>query len=113
MIAEPDLQKKIKNVLVTLDHEKQGYIYKTDDETIDRMFKDWKPSEIIHYLDDMDLLNAEYIVHDDTYGWQTRANARDAVVKYVNIYDLAVAIRSKCIRCGVPEIDRLMHKTER
>lgn len=48
MIAEADLQKKIKNVLVTLDHEKQGYIYKTDDETIDRMFKDWKPSEIIH-----------------------------------------------------------------
>lgn len=128
MIAEADLQKKIKNVLEelpyeklidvhnkvleVLDPEKQGYIYKCDDETIDRVFKDWKPSEVIRYLDDRDCFNAEYFAHDDTYGWQTLDDAKDAVEECVDIDNLAGAIRSKCIRCGVPEIDRLLHKTE-
>lgn len=128
MIAEADLQKKIKNVLEelpyeklidvhnkvleVLDPEKQGYIYKCDDETIDRVFKDWKPSEVIRYLDDRDWFNAEYFAHDDTYGWQTLDDAKDAVEECVDIDNLAGAIRSKCIRCGVPEIDRLLHKTE-
>lgn len=128
MIAEAEVQKKIKNVLEelpyeklidvhnkvleVLDPEKQGYIYKCDDETIDRVFKDWKPSEVIHYLDDRDWFNAEYFAHDDTYGWQTLDDAEDAVEECVDIDYLAVVIQSKCIRCGVPEIDRLLHKIE-
>lgn len=60
--------EKIKAVLKALPYEKlidvhnevfevlgikeQGYIYKADDETIDIVFKDWKPSEVIRYLDD-------------------------------------------------------------
>lgn len=128
MIAEADLQKKSKNVLEelpyeklidvhnkvleVLDPEKQGYIYKCDDETIDRVFKDWKPSEVIHYLDDRDWFNAEYFAYDNTYGWETLIDAKEAVEECVDIDNLAVAIWSKCIRCGVPEIDRLLHKTE-
>lgn len=125
MIAETDLQKKIKNVLEelpyeklidvhnkVLDPEKQGYIYKCDDETIDRVFKDWKPSEVIHYLDDRDWFNAKYFAHDNTYGWETLIDVKEAVEECVDIDNLAVAIWSKCIRCGVPEIDRLLHKIE-
>lgn len=128
MIAEAEVQKKIKNVLEelpyeklidvhnkvleVLDPEKQGYIYKCDDETIDRVFKDWKPSEVIHYLDDRDWFNAEYFAHDDTYGWQTLDDAEDAVEECVDIYNLAVVIWARHIRCGVPEIDRLLHKIE-
>ena len=83
MIAEADLQKKIKNVLEelpyeklidvhnsvleALDPEKRGYIYKCDDETIDRMFKGWKPSEVIRHLND-DWFFAKYFAYDDTYG---------------------------------------------
>lgn len=127
MIAEADLQKKIKNVLEelpyeklidvhnsvleALDPEKRGYIYKCDDETIDRMFKGWKPSEVIRHLND-DCFFAKYFAYDDTYGWETFNNAKEAVEECVDIDNLAVAIRSKCIRCGVPEIDRLLHKIE-
>lgn len=100
------------SVLEALDPEKRGYIYKCDDETIDRVFKDWKPSEIMHYLDDRDWLNACYFAYDDAYGWQTLDDAKDAVEECVDIDYLAVVIQSKCIRCGVPEIDRLLHKIE-
>ena len=54
-----------------LGTEEQGRIYKVDDKTIDKVFKNWKPSEIVHYFDDRHFLNAKYLVHDDAYGWQT------------------------------------------
>lgn len=116
-----------------LGTEEQRHIYKSDDETIDKVFKnwkpseiihyiddkaidralkDWKPSEIVHYFDDRHFLNAEYLVHDDDYGWQTLADARDAVVKYVDIYNLAVAIKNRYVQCGVPEIDKIITTNE-
>lgn len=100
------------HVLETLDPEKQGYIYKCDDETIDRVFKDWKPSEIMHYLDDRDWLNAKYFAYDDLYNWQTLDDAKDAVEECVDIYNLAVVIWARCIRCGVPEIDEIITNEE-
>lgn len=112
-----------------LGTEEQGRIYKVDDKTIDKVFKnwkpseiihyiddkaidralkDWKPSEIVHYFDDRHFLNAKYLVHDDAYGWQTLADARDAVVKCVDIYNLAVTIKNRYVRCEVPEIDKII-----
>lgn len=124
MSSETDLQNKIMDVfeelpykklidvhnkvLEALDPEKQGYIYKCNDETIDRVFKDWKPSEIIHYLDDRDWFNAEYFAYDDTYGWQTYYDAKEAVEECVDIYNLAVTIKNRYVRCGVPEIDKII-----
>lgn len=91
-----------------LGTEEQGRIYKVDDKTIDKAFKNWKPSEIVHYFDDRHFLNAKYLVHDDAYGWQTLDDARDAVVKCVDIYNLAVTIKNRYVRCGVPEIDKII-----
>lgn len=119
--------EKIKDVLKALPYEKlidvhnevfevlgikeQGYIYKADDETIDRMFKDWKPSEVIHHLDD-DWFFAKYFAYDDTYGWETFKNAKEAVEECVDIDTLAVPIRTRYIRCGVPEIDKIITNIE-
>lgn len=94
-------------VFEVLGIKEQGYIYKADDETIDIVFKDWKPSEVIRYLDD-DWFNAKYFAYDDTYGWEPFNNAKEAVEECVDIDNLAVPIRTRYIRCGVPEIDKII-----
>lgn len=42
------------------------------------------------------------------YGWQTLDDAKDAVEECVDIYDLAVTIKNRYVRCGVPEIDKII-----
>lgn len=131
MIAEADLQKKIKNVLEELPYEKlidihnkvlkafgvetvTGYIFKADSKVIDKVFEGWEPSLVLECLggSSRDWVNAEYFAYSDMYGWRTWVDAREAFEKCEDIDYLAVVIKSKCIRCGVPEIDRLLHKTE-
>lgn len=53
------------SVLKALGAKEQEYIYENSDEALDRVFKDWTPSEIMHYLDDRDWLNADYFAYDD------------------------------------------------
>ena len=84
------------SVLKALGAKEQEYIYENSDEALDRVFKDWEPSEIMHYLDDRDWLN----------------DAKDAVEECVDIDNLAVAIGARSIHCGVPEIDRLLQEKE-
>lgn len=100
------------SVLKALGAKEQEYIYENSDEALDRVFKDWEPSEIMHYLDDRDWLNADYFAYDDAYGWQTLDDAKDAVEECVDIYNLAVVIWARCIRCGVPEIDEIITNEE-
>lgn len=100
------------SVLKALGAKEQEYIYENSDEALDRVFKDWEPSEIMHYLDDRDWLNADYFAYDDAYGWQTLDDAKDAVEECVDIDNLAVAIGARSIHCGVPEIDRLLQEKE-
>lgn len=90
-----------------LGADERKYIYKADDETIDRVFKDWKPSEVVHCFNNRGWPNDDYFVYDDIRGWWT-LGWTELVEEYVDSDDLAETILSRCIRCGVPEIDEIV-----
>ena len=94
-------------VLKVLGASEREYIYKNDDETIDRVFKDWKPSEVVHCFNNRGWPNDDYFVYDDIRGWWT-LGWTELVEEYVDSDDLAETILSRCIRCGVPEIDEIV-----
>lgn len=94
-------------VLKVLGTSERGYIYKNDDETIDRVFKDWKPSEVMHYFNDRGRLHADYFAYDDACGWRT-LGWDEVLEDCVDTNNLATAIETRCIRCGVLEIDEIV-----
>lgn len=78
MIAEAEVQKKIKNVLEELPYEKlidvhnkvlkafgvetvTGYIFKADSKVVDKVFEGWEPSLVLECLggSSRDWVNAE------------------------------------------------------
>lgn len=92
-----------------VENVKGAYIYKADDETVNKVFEGWKPTQILASLRGRkwDWVNAEYFGYTDMCGWETWADAREAFESYESIDNLATMIL-QCANCEESEIDEII-----